>query len=429
MEGFSDRSINDFQEYLQRHAPNRGCRLETLYRLDEEHCSVGFRARIVLKDACNGIFAERSWSSWHSTVKSARKEAAWLALRELQSEHARPHNDLAAPVVVHSTHYTGGGAPVREVFAPVIELPKQFLGSEAVFLEGVVTLPNRSSKLPHDTLNVINDVVLFDDDSEEENVIVAHHISDFPVNSGRLGEQYAAQWLASQLWVKRGSVVWANEQHDSGQEFDIICEPVGPKGRRFVEVKTHWRGFGRTCLSRNQLERFLKPDYMILVLGHFSNYFDDPSSAPMVRCICSNQITPQDDICTLFYKVESDLMYFVNGKNGKRTKFFEVDSDTKIKIVAKSATETEIEIKGETFSNVMKALEMIESVPVAAKFTIRCLEPKSVIENLKRECGVKIESKYVYLDDTLVITFKGKLRWVSNARSKFRLLFKETTFK
>ncbi len=397
MEGFSDRSINDFQEYLQNYAPNRGCRLETLYKLEEERStSLGFRARVVLLDARDGIDSTRSWSSWHSSVKPARKEAAWLALRELQSEQTRPHDDMDIPVVVHATHRSGGGGRSELVLFGEVELPELFLGSEGVFLEGVAKLPLQQ-----------DDFILFDADECHESE------SDCLTNVGRLGENYAVQWLAHQSWVKPGSVVWLNEHQEFGKPFDIICEPVAQKGRRFVEVKTHWKGFGRTCLSQSQLDEFAKSELMILVIGHFSNYFDSERSAPLVRCIC---FVPETEFCTIRCKIESDMMPFLN----KKLTVIEAESETKV-VVA----ESEVQIKGKTFSDVVKAQKMIESIYVKVKLTIQALEPKSLIVSLERLCCVKIESKYFYVDDCLVITFKGKLQSVCNARNKFQFVLKK----
>lgn len=68
----------------------------TMYFIESETSVKGFRSRVVLRDATDGVEPERSFSGYHRTLKASKKEAAWIALRELQG--FVPHEDVAIPL-------------------------------------------------------------------------------------------------------------------------------------------------------------------------------------------------------------------------------------------------------------------------------------------------------------------------------------------
>lgn len=191
-----------------------------------------------------------------------------------------------------------------------------------------------------------NECVLFQGDG-----CASSSIEDAPANFGRLGEEYAAEWLKRQSWVDSESVSWFNKEMESGNSFDITCKS---RGRELcVEVKTRWKGFGRLCLSESQRDRFASGDLMILVIGHFGKYFGNPGIAPIVRCI--NPAKEEDKEWTARFKIDM--------KPWMSKEIDQVQKDTQSSIYFMLS---ETVIKGKTLKEVTEAQRRMEEL-ISAK--------------------------------------------------------------
>eukprot|EP00035_Acanthoeca_spectabilis_P005545 m.115044 g.115044 ORF g.115044 m.115044 type:complete len:637 (-) comp13074_c0_seq1:61-1971(-) len=327
--------INALQDHLQSLAPSRGCRLETLYHIvAEEVRPQWFQAQVVLlnTDCPEDITMPRSGE--FVGLQPARQEAARLALARLHATGITPHCQTALdrPLVVrkksapHSRlnlsdrirellkEESAGGltgwAPSDQAFLPPLtdhllavspvvcsassgnaitaEVGAASLGVLEVDLSGI-----------DDTTHELGDgmaategaerVVSFpaeDSSMHLEMELLDSALQRVPPNLGALGEQYVAEWLARQPWVKSGSVRWLNQESEAAADHDIECVPLGEPGRSHVEVKTRWRRCKAT-MSARQLARLLDPseNFMLVVVGNAHKLLESPPQPPQIRIL------------------------------------------------------------------------------------------------------------------------------------------------
>lgn len=305
---------------------------------------------------------------------------------------------------------------------------------EAELIEGVIprASKNNNNNNNNNTDEQEQDVFLLDVDDDQWQVDDHANrgiFNDCPANMGYLGEKYAAQWLDHQSWIESGSVVWMNKDKESHHEYDIQCKPIRGrlKGRCNVEVKTHWKGCAKTRLSRNQRDRAMQGNFMVMVIGNFSEYFATPSVAPLVRIFYLDSSPPSvvapKEKCSLVYKVDVDLVPFVNKKIRKRVG---KASNTSIRCETREGKEAEIEIRGDTLSCLLEAKCAIGNIPVVVKFNAP-KAPQSILRDLQSLYGVKSEAKFFYVEDSVQVTFRGTLVNVSLARCRFLELLDKTT--
>ena len=310
MEGHCENnSINRMQEHLQAICPVSGV---PPYTEDVRGGVNRWQVRIVLLRT--GPSGDENmpmpWSSTHVVKKDAKKEAARLCLEALRASGARPHDIHQVWQAVRVTGSGGGsgeegGGPVGAAVA----FPA--LTDDLLAAQAVVCTPVASG-------SGAGDVQLEDDPDGADDgppAAAAAHQRCFcsegyecwlcvqrtaempappqgslpPDNLGALGEQYALQWLQRQPWVEPDSVKWLNEDGTQAPTRDLECVPIGPPGRRHVEVKTRWRRFRKAGATKAQRARLLDPedDYMLLIVGFFENLLpsDGPASAPQVRVL------------------------------------------------------------------------------------------------------------------------------------------------
>ena len=238
--------VNEFQEYIQALAPGLGARLETMYRFVECSYHHGFSCRIELLNVASNYEGPRLMgeSRIFASKKSARQNAARLALLELQKGRLHPHDPHAQPLVVAEKEKNNNNHQSMTEELPDFVLPPlstALLDVEAVVVQGKVAMKEKPEKEEYlfekrdDELSNITRVFTIADISD---VHASTQIcTDIPGNLGRLGEEYVLHWLQVQPWIV--SVVWLNEEEDQGTH-DIECCVTGDPGRSFVEVKTHW---------------------------------------------------------------------------------------------------------------------------------------------------------------------------------------------
>lgn len=261
-----------------------------------------FSAHVVLTNVRGGGERLLPVSSQHSAKMPARMEAALLALVEIMLEDEAPHDDIA-PFALRLRASTGGGGgrgggggaepvvlrlPTLEdgLFAAASVGQPLVRGHAAVGAAAPVAAAATEGHADEDS----GDSAGEEEPGGASHVLHGYTASATPSNLGRLGEEYAAAWLARQPWVR--AVRWLNRDAEAQRPFDLeveLREPRAqfPAARRCVEVKTLWRGVGRRTVSREQARRLedASADFMVLHLGDFCNLFSAPRRPPAVQLL------------------------------------------------------------------------------------------------------------------------------------------------
>lgn len=224
-------------------APGLGARPEKLYCFNEKRVGEQrFSAQVVLlttKDAYEG--REMPWCDATPKVKMARQEAARLALAELVSTAARPHDAGALAVgLSHATLGGGGGTAAANQPATLPTLSDAMLA-----VEPVVCFARQSSGVTISASSQAETLGLYDlmftdlpaghggvaavtsgrQSNSRTEELLDRLLDRIPHNLGQLGEEYASKWLERQPWVAAGSVEWLNKGEE---EYGTLLRMLAP---------------------------------------------------------------------------------------------------------------------------------------------------------------------------------------------------------
>jgi hypothetical protein len=324
---------NLLQEHLQQLAPNRGFHPEQLYHIEEdrvgEQC---FRARVVLINVGAGAITNHRqqfpWSGVYRVLMEAKQDASRRALESLLSTGEQPHDPTCSAVAISTSSGGSGGGGGRGEVGMSRQLPES---ADGLFPLGIVMdsrdttsqssphfMTDGDSKSDSESNSDSDSMPLYPAEVAAAAASSSEAALECPNNLGRLGEEYAMKWLSHQGWTgSHGAAdpepvtfTWCNEEQEAGQAHDIEAsvKPNHP-GRRFIEVKTHWRTQKRK-ISPAQRNRLVDPEesFMILFISHFRNLFMDPPRNPTI------QIFPNKQRATM--KVDSECVKFLIGKKG-----------------------------------------------------------------------------------------------------------------
>lgn len=309
--------VGKLQEWLQRHAPGRGMVCDQLYEPEFNQTFGGFQCRIILLNTtpqwhAAGLPNELPWGESQSRKREAKGDAAQVGLEWLKAQAMKPHDPRVvhtAPVLAAGGSGRGGDDFLRGVLGLHPEAATQGAsrGGSVRKSDGFPTsVANTLPPLTADLLNVEMELCPVQhqpagthpaaadadgtlgasdsdsDDSDEGSGDGPWQQPESP-NAGRLGEEFAAKWLAS-CW--QCEVRWLNSDGEQHVDHDLEARRSAGEPWIHVEVKTRWRGckLRRSQLSRRQLRRLLDPDddhqYAVLVIGDTRNLFADPPRPP-----------------------------------------------------------------------------------------------------------------------------------------------------
>lgn len=290
--------VGRFQEWLQRRAPGLGMVCDELYTV--EFAVTEFRCRIILLNTtpqwrAAGHSDELPWCPPQQRKKDAKGCAAKIALDCLEARGMSPHNPYAVHVhVVNHVAAVHVAAVAHNDMMDIVDddeqqedddgLPPALPPLTADLLDvGMEMCSVHPVAAPSPRAVTDGDVAETDTDSACDSADDVRRGSE-PPNVGRLGEEFAATWLASHWQCE---VRWLNADAEQQADYDLTARRNGDGGAwTHVEVKTRWRGckLRRSQLSPRQLGRLLDPNdadhYVVLVIGDARNLFADPPRPP-----------------------------------------------------------------------------------------------------------------------------------------------------